>query len=291
MTQYNHDRSLTHLMRVATLAGWFFFGCAALSGAAHAERSAWFQTPGGGIRLVAGAVTPEGTLPAMLEIRLEPGWRTYWTDPGASGLPPEMMVTGQDGHGAALRFSGMRLPVPRRFDEGDLQYTGYDRPVAFPLILEGAAPGEDIRLSASVFLGICKSICIPVQATLDLAVSGTAPENALDAARIRTAFAALPQPPAPDFTVEKATFHADERAITLLLRLPDGASDPQVFLAGPSGYTFHHPEIGTSKDGLTPVRIGLTLPPKATFPPADGTIRATIATGARAMETPLVFGP
>ncbi|CZT34445.1 protein-disulfide reductase DsbD domain-containing protein [Rhizobium sp. 9140] len=293
-------QSLTFSARVATLATVFFFACAAAGNTAFAARSAWVETVGGGIRLVTGAPQADGSLPAMLEIRLEPGWRTYWTDPGSSGIPPEVTVTAKGPGAGNLVYSGLRLPVPKRFAEGDLDYTGYDRPVSFPLLLRSDA-SKDLTLEASVFLGICKSICIPVQAELDLELPVGAPDNALDTARVRAAFAALPVAPTADFNVTKATFDAETHEITLALKLPADATLSDIFLAAPTGYVFHpagsrHPAGSPiAADGLTHVRIVAKLPPKAVGVPADGAIRATIGvrigTEARAIETPLVFKP
>lgn len=291
--------SLTYSARVATLALAFFCAGAAMSSGAFAARSAWVETAGGGIRIVTGARGADGTLPAMLEIRLAPGWRTYWTDPGSSGIPPEVTVTGTGPGAAGLVYSGMRLPAPKRFSEGTLEYTGYDRPVAFPLLLKSDGV-KDLTLKASVFLGICKSICIPVQATLDLALAGDTADNPLDTARVRAAFAALPAAPMPDFAVVHAAFDAEAQEIALALKLPDGAMLSDVFLAAPSGYVFTPVDSRVDADGLARVRIAVIQPPPSTGRPASGTIRATISVrggpagpGAdvRAIETPLVFAP
>ncbi|KQR77414.1 protein-disulfide reductase DsbD domain-containing protein [Rhizobium sp. Leaf341] len=299
-------QSLTYSSRVATLFAVFFFACAAGPDTASAARSAWVDTAGGGIRLVTGARLADGTLPAMLEIRLEPGWRTYWTDPGASGIPPEVTITATGPGADDFVYSGLRLPPPKRFAEGDLTYTGYDQPVAFPLLLKTGTGGSGnsgasgaLTLEASVFLGICKSICIPVQAQLDVALAdaqaGAAADNPLDTARVRSAFAALPAPPSPDFNVAEARFDATGHAIALALTLPEGATLSDVFLAAPSGYAFGPLRSEIDATGRTQVRIPTKRPLKASGLPADGSIRATISVkrpgGMAAMETPLVFKP
>ncbi|TCM55765.1 DsbC/DsbD-like thiol-disulfide interchange protein [Rhizobium sp. PP-F2F-G48] len=289
-------QSLTDSARVATLSAVFFFTCAAFAGTAFAARSAWVETVGGGIRLVTGARLDDGTLPAMLEIRLEPGWRTYWSDPGSSGIPPEVTITATGPGSKSFVSSGLRLPAPKRFAEGDLDYAGYDQPVAFPLLLK-TAPGapEALTLEASVFLGICKSICIPVQATLDVRLSGDASDNPLDTARVRSAFAALPAAPRPDFNVAEARFDAAGGEIALALTLPHGATLSDVFLAAPSGYVFRQATSRVDAAGLTQVRIAAKRPAKASGLPAEGAIRATISvkgpSGMSAIETPLVFKP
>jgi hypothetical protein len=54
------------------------------------DASAWEMVPHGAARLVAGAThkSADGLwLRAGIEIRLDPGWHTYWRYPGDSGVP------------------------------------------------------------------------------------------------------------------------------------------------------------------------------------------------------------
>lgn len=66
----------------------------ALAPGAHAASSEWHHVEGGSIRIVtSGAPDAQGILRGALEIRLKPGWKTYWLDPGSSGVPPTLDVT------------------------------------------------------------------------------------------------------------------------------------------------------------------------------------------------------
>ena len=52
-------------------------------------RRAWDGTQRAAVRLIAGARSDDGaTVRAGIEIRLAPGWKTYWRYPGDSGIPP-----------------------------------------------------------------------------------------------------------------------------------------------------------------------------------------------------------
>ena len=61
---------------------------------AGASSSDVFRTDGGSLRLVTtGLAGPDGIVRGALEIALEPGWKTYWREPGSSGVPPQIDVS------------------------------------------------------------------------------------------------------------------------------------------------------------------------------------------------------
>ena len=127
MKHYRLLENVPHLATLATLSAYFF-----ATSAAYAAQSHWVQSEGGDVRIVADRPEPDGTIPAILDIRLKPGWKTYWLEPGSSGIPPQVSIDPQDG----IAFSGLRFPAPKAFHDGIASYTGYDHSVAFPLSLK-----------------------------------------------------------------------------------------------------------------------------------------------------------
>lgn len=204
---------------------------------AQAASSPWLETQGGDVRLVALAPEADGTIPAILDIRLKEGWKTYWLDPGQSGIPPQISFSPESG----VTFSGMRFPAPKRFDDGVVRYTGFDQPVAFPLALNGNAASS---LKASVFLGICKDICIPVQGELSVDLKAEAAVNLLEKAIVERAEAALPEHAEADFSVQSHRIDPESGRVQISLLIPEGtaAEDIDIFLGGPSGASFGKPE-------------------------------------------------
>lgn len=289
--------SLTHKPLLASLAA-SFFALVPLTSAfpARAAQSQVVETAGGSVRLVLGAPQPGGQLPAILDIRLEPGWKTYWRDPGMSGIPPE--VTIEDG---PLRLNGLRLPPPRRLGEGQTAIIGYDRPVAFPLALDGALPGRAIEVTAEVFVGICKEICIPVSATLSATVPADGTTAPLDQARIDAAVRALPAMPSHDFFVERAAFDASRGLLSIALRVPAEAPGQPVelFLSGGEGTQFGAPREMGREGGIIRYEVPLRAaqggpapaPPGAgtVAEPAEGPILLVARAGGRSIETSLAF--
>jgi DsbC/DsbD-like thiol-disulfide interchange protein len=276
-----HHRSLqnaTHLAALATLSAYFF-----IAPAANAAQSQWVQSQGGEVRIVADRPEPDGTIPAILDIRLKPGWKTYWVEPGASGIPPQITVDPKDG----ISFSGLRFPAPKAFHDGIASYTGYDRSVAFPLSLRREKTGS-LTLKASVFLGICKDICIPVQADLHLSLPEGLAQNPLDRARIDDAVAALPMPPSDTFKVTAASFDAAENRLHLSLVTPAAAMPAELFLSGPPGYSFGKPENVTAENGKVTAEIAVRVPAKGDAL-KSGSVLLVARAGEQSIETPLAF--
>ena len=76
-----------HAHAVAILAVNLVVTVAVLRPAFAADASAWDGDQRAAVRLIAGA--QRGAVHrAGIEIRLAPGWKTYWRYPGDSGIPP-----------------------------------------------------------------------------------------------------------------------------------------------------------------------------------------------------------
>lgn len=208
--------------------------------AAAAGSSAWEQAQGGAVRaVVASEPQPDGSMRAALEIDLKPGWKTYWIDPGSSGVPPTVELA-VDGVPVAV---AMDLPAPRRFDDGYSSFAGYGGPVALALSFKPPADAETLHFS--VFLGICETICIPVQAMLsvDMAAGSTGDDAAVDAA-----FAALPAAARPDFGVTSAWVEGDE--LIVATAVPDGGSQVELFVASTPSFVFGEPKASADGRGF-----------------------------------------
>jgi thiol:disulfide interchange protein DsbD len=131
-----------------------------------------------------------------LRIAHQPGWHTYWKNPGDSGLPTQLEWTLPEG----LSAGPVDWPVPRRIPIGALANYGYEGTVLLPAPLEVTprfkAPlfgtGEvTVRLHASWL--VCRQECIPEEGDFALAlpVRGSTAADGEDFARAQ---AARPQP-------------------------------------------------------------------------------------------------
>ena len=66
---------------------------------------------------------------AGIEIRLAPGWKTYWRYPGDSGIPPRFDFS----HSTNVKSVTVRYPAPQRLTDESGTSIGYKHGVVFPL--------------------------------------------------------------------------------------------------------------------------------------------------------------
>ncbi|EYR79235.1 protein-disulfide reductase DsbD family protein [Shinella sp. 838] len=246
-----------------------------LSSAASAATSPWVETPGGDVRLVVLPAETDGSARAMLDIRLHDGWKTYWRDPGGSGIPPSITVSG-----ATLTSIG--FPAPRRLGDEANHYIGYDAPVRLPMKLATAARGT---VTATVFLGVCKDICIPVQAELTVEPGGEGFTNPLEETAIAAAEATLPGMAGDGFRPLDGHWSADGKTISVRFEAPADAAPTDVFL---SGAPFEFGAAGpVRREGNAFVADIPVLHRPKVFDLAKNPIQLTLRSGEKTMEAPL----
>ncbi|MBL8581509.1 MAG: hypothetical protein JNL61_04670 [Rhizobiaceae bacterium] len=221
-------------MRIAAFAALIVLGASIVP--ALASSSPWTEAQGANLRLVTtGVPDADGKLRGALEIQLRPGWKTYWRDPGSSGVPPAVDVSGSLNIAAAE----VSFPAPKRFPDEFGGWAGYDGPVAFPVVLTVADPSKAAVVEAAVFLGVCESICVPVQATLDVDTGGD-PQNTDDASVVAQAFANLPAEADKVFGAVAATIAGDK--LTVEAVVPGMPEQAELFVASADGYSLGAPE-------------------------------------------------
>jgi DsbC/DsbD-like thiol-disulfide interchange protein len=254
-----------------------FLGVAAMAAAglpAAASSTAWYASEGGRIRLVTSGKPDEaGRLRGVLDIALEPGWKTYWRDPGDSGVPPQLDISASTNiAGAALSF-----PPPSRHDDGYGKWAGYDHPVSLPVIFTLKAPDQPAMIDGDVFLGICETICIPLQTRLTLDPASD-PDNAGDAALVEAGFSALPDPEQPGFGV--TLLPGDHETLVVEAEAPGDPASVDFFVAGEQDYMFG-PPVREDRDGK--VRFSVPILDRPTETPTGGGLHFTLTSSAGAV--------
>ncbi|NKK80697.1 protein-disulfide reductase DsbD domain-containing protein [Rhizobium leguminosarum] len=250
----------------------------------HAEMSAWAENEGGRMRLVALGPDAGGKIRAALQIEPKPGWITYWKEPGNSGIPPQITIAPESG----VSLDAIAYPVPKHFFKGAIEDIAYDAPVTLPLSL--TAPGKGpVTIDAAAFIGICKDICIPFQASFELKLGPAIQSHPQEEAILQAADASLPKPPSEDFDVTAHAMSPDRKTLSLDLVLPgEGKTAPDIIVTGPSGYAFTE-QIGGKRDGRTfKVDISIGKLPKD-YDIAGKQWSVLVIDGERPMETTLAF--
>ena len=141
------------------------------------------------------ALEPGKTIMVAVQEKIDPGWHTYWINPGDSGEPTAIDWNLPQG----LSAGPILWPIPHVIRLGPLAEYGYDDEVV--LLTEIKVPekfeGDSVILGAKVSYLVCREICIPeekhVELTLPVTSAGAASPSAF-AGQIEKARAALPAP-------------------------------------------------------------------------------------------------
>jgi len=152
--------------------------------ACAADASPWGQDSRSAIRLIAGANMSGATqLRAGIEIKLQPGWKTYWRYPGDSGVPPRFDFSGSENLGTAR----VLYPAPHLFTDEAGNSLGYKDGVIFPVQVSPKQPGKSVHLRVKLDYAVCEKLCIPAEgrAELMLEIGGSAQDAALTTAEAR----------------------------------------------------------------------------------------------------------
>jgi len=128
--------------------------------------SPWDGDSRGAVRLIAGSWRDRASAPmrAGIEIRLKPGWHTYWRYPGDAGVPPRFDFAGSRNVGAVT----VLWPAPRRMVEQGLSVIGYAEDVILPLLVAPRSRAEPVTLRLKADYALCEKLCLPAQAALAL---------------------------------------------------------------------------------------------------------------------------
>ncbi|NWG45242.1 MAG: thiol:disulfide interchange protein, partial [Alphaproteobacteria bacterium] len=137
----------------------------------------------------------QGRVLIALRQEIDPGWHTYWKNPGDSGEPTRLDWTLPPGVSAG----GILWPAPEPIPVGPLLNHGYKDSVTLLVPLEigaGLSPGETVRLEAFATWLVCEEICIPEEArlALELPVAAEPVPHPYWGPRLAEAEAALPAP-------------------------------------------------------------------------------------------------
>jgi DsbC/DsbD-like thiol-disulfide interchange protein len=149
-----------------TVAALAACGALTLTASAHAaDASAWSDDSRSSIRLIAGShAGGEARLRAGVEVKLQPGWKTYWRYPGDSGVPPRFDFSGSDN----LLRAKVLYPAPHLFTDETGNSLGYKTGVIFPIQVTPKQLGKPVTLKLKIDYAVCEKLCIPAEGRAEL---------------------------------------------------------------------------------------------------------------------------
>ena len=166
-------RAFASRVRASRVRQWMALVPTALTfGAGGADLAAQARpprdpSPHSDVALVAAqtAVTAGQRITVAVRLILDPGWHTYWTNPGDAGLPLEVTWTLPDG----VTAGPLQFPTPRLTPQPPLMSYGYERELLalvelqLPPSLDGKTP---LRLRGTAKWLACADVCLPGSGSL-----------------------------------------------------------------------------------------------------------------------------
>ena len=242
--------------------------CVAHAGAslaASSGESPWVGETFSKVRLVSGSVSgmSDGQMIAGVQIRLDPGWKTYWRMPGDSGVPPSFDWSGSKN----LRSAEVLYPAPHRFTDASGTAIGYEDEVVFPVMVTPERLDEPVELKLNVDYGLCKTLCIPNQANLSIELPARATGNAEDP--LLTRFVDLVPKSAetgklPALGGIEAKLDSTKPELIIDANFADGATGTDLFIEGPGGAFVPVPKpLGPAQNGKQRFVVSFASPAEA----------------------------
>jgi DsbC/DsbD-like thiol-disulfide interchange protein len=267
-------------MRAALgIAATLSVACAAIEVRAE-DSSPWQRDAHSALRLLAGSRSG-AVLLGGVAIQLQPGWHTYWRYPGDSGVPPRFDFSKSDNVEAVT----VLWPAPQKFDDGaGGTALGYKQQIVLPLRIVAKNADKPVTLRADINYAVCDKLCIPVDATAELAFASVA---STEDGNLSEALNSVPKPanigdPNP-LTIRDVK--RDGKANVLVdVSAPDG-KDVSLFAEGPTpDWALPVPKlVESSLPGTKRFAFELDgLPPGAS--PDGAVLKLTLVGGDKAYE-------
>jgi DsbC/DsbD-like thiol-disulfide interchange protein len=244
------------------------------------DSSPWVKDGHSAVRLLAGSRSG-AVLLGGIAIQLQPGWHTYWRNPGDSGVPPRIDFSKSENIEAVT----ILWPAPTKFADGAGHISlGYQKQVVLPLRIVAKNADKPVTLRADINYAVCEKLCIPVEASAELGFTSVASTE--DPAL----FAALD-------TVPKPATIGDPNPLTIRDVKRDGKNGVLVDVAAPDSAEVNLFVEGPTPDWALPVPKLLEhgppgvkrfafdldgLPPGAN--PEGAALKLTLVGGERAYE-------
>src|ERR1700712_373684 len=134
------------------------------------DSSPWVKDGHSAVRLLAGSRSG-AVLLGGIAFQLQPGWHTYWRNPGDSGVPPRIDFSKSENIEAVT----ILWPAPIKFEDGAGGISlGYQKQVVLPLRIVAKNADKPVTLRADINYAVCEKLCIPVEASAELAFTSVA---------------------------------------------------------------------------------------------------------------------
>ncbi|HEV7599620.1 MAG TPA: protein-disulfide reductase DsbD domain-containing protein [Bradyrhizobium sp.] len=193
------------------------------------DASPWQQDGHSAVRLLAGSRSG-AVLLGGIAFQIQPGWHTYWRNPGDSGVPPRFDFARSENIEAVT----ILWPAPTKFADGAGGTSiGYQKQVVLPLRIVAKNADKPVTLRADINYAVCEKLCIPVEARTELAFASVA---STEDSALFAALDAVPKPATigdPNPLTIRDVKRDGKAGVIVDVATPD-SGDVNLFVEGPT---------------------------------------------------------
>jgi DsbC/DsbD-like thiol-disulfide interchange protein len=244
------------------------------------DSSPWQKDGHSAVRLLAGSRSG-AVLLGGIAFQLQPGWHTYWRTPGDSGVPPRIDF----GKSENIEAVTILWPAPTKFADGAGGTSlGYQKQVVLPLRIVAKNADKPVTLRADINYAVCEKLCIPVEASAELAFTSVA---STEDSALSAALDTVPKPATigdPNSLTIRDVKREGKNGVLVDVAAPDSA-EVNLFVEGPTpDWALPVPKLlEQGPPGVKRFAFDLDgLPPGAN--PDGAALKLTLVGGERAYE-------
>src|SRR3954447_26072115 len=244
------------------------------------DASPWLKDGHSAVRLLAGSRSG-AVLLGGIAFQLQPGWHTYWRNPGDSGVPPRFDFAKSENIEAVT----VLCPAPTKFADGAGGISlGYQKQVVLPLRIVAKNADKPVTLRADINYAVCEKLCIPVEASTELAFTSVA---STEDSALSAALDTVPKPATigdPNPLTIRDVKRESNNSVVVDVAAPD-AKEVSLFVEGPTpDWALPVPKLlEHGPPGMKRFAFDLDgLPPGAN--PDGAALKLTLVGGERAYE-------
>jgi len=215
-----------------------------------AEVTAWQDLGGGRTRLITVYDPVEGKIEGIVDVELQPGWVTYWRNPGEAGIPPIFDFSKSSG----VTVDQPLFPVPAAKYAAGITSIVYTNHVAFPFKAVPVISPLSGALQLDMVIGVCKEICIPAMASFlqdlsKLNYSDLASNEMIQQAYLKIPATKTDDPEWPSILNAKWKTNS---VVSIEVRIPKSALKLELFAEGNDNWFFFPAKI-SERDGYNAI--------------------------------------
>ncbi|MBC7004444.1 thioredoxin family protein [Photobacterium sp. BZF1] len=181
--------------------------------------------------MLTGQQDPQNkTVEALLEVKLDTDWKTYWRSPGEGGVAPSIDWSLSNN----LDEVEWHWPMPKRYEFLGVETLGYKHTIIFPMTIHVEDMSKPVFLSGILTMSSCTNICVLTDYEIFLdfnPASLTASEQAMHLYNQGMSHVPTEQ---PSVDIKALSFDKDKKVLSVVASNTLGWNQPDVFIDGES---------------------------------------------------------